>query len=134
MHSKKDSLSNILGVVMIIAGALGGVGWASLFVFGIVLNGGEFAGFDNLELELIIPVWIGFVGAGLSLITGVFVVFKKNLWGWLKTSLAVGTSLIYLPCIILLSMQWWFFVSIPAILLGFIPPAVYVVKAMVDYK
>ena len=132
MEKKKDSLSKAIGIIMIIAGGLGILFWLVLFILGVLLSGGghpDYANESTVPLEYAIPVGLGLIGAVFSLITGIIIAGKKGSQGGnAENVLAIVTAILYLPAIVLLTIMYWYFASIPALLFGFAPPAILLVK------
>jgi len=128
MEKKKGMLPKAIGIIMIIAGGLGFFFWLILLVLGVLLSGGghpDYAHENTVALEYAIPVGLGVIGAVFSLITGISIVGKKRT----VKVLAIATAILYLPAIVLLTMMYWYFASIPALLFGFAPPAIYLVNS-----
>ena len=131
MNNGKDGLTKALGIVMIAAGVLGIIGWLLLAVLGYLLSGGTADGRSDVPLEFLVPIVVGFVGAILSLITGVMAVAKGASPGKAKIVFAAFTALSYLPGIVILARMWWYFAAVPAFLFGFAPPVIYLVRIIV---
>jgi len=133
MNNKKDGLAKTLGIIMMTAGVIGLLGWLILLVLGFLLSGGTAPEYqtgngNEMALEYLIPVAAGFLGAVLSLITGIKIVSKKDSSDKTKIVLAALTPIFYIPGIVILSLMWWFFASIPAFLLGVVPPLLYLIR------
>jgi len=132
MDKKRDSLSTAMGVIMMIAGGLGIIFWLVLLLLGVLLSGGghpDYTHENTIALEYAIPVVLALIGAIFSLITGIVIVRKKRADGGNAIKvLIIATAILYLPAIVMLSIMYWFFASIPALLFGLAPPVVLLIK------
>ena len=131
-RDRKNGLAKSFGVIMIVAGGLGLVGWLLLMLLGYLLSGGTADGAGRMAFEYLLPIAAGFVDSILELITGIMAI-AANIGAKKKPRIifAAVTALLYLPGIILLARLWWYFAAIPVFLLGFAPPAIYLFTSLI---
>jgi len=127
LMEKNDKLIKIIAIIMMIAGAIGILGWG--FMYGVVAEafagediGGEMLSFYGMSISL------GFIGSIIGIVAGIKIRSKKKQHPKTLIHLALLTSLMQLPGSLLFAVSLWLFAAIPAMLIGVAPPVVFMIK------
>jgi len=128
MEKKRDGLMTAIGIIMTAGGAIGILIWIFLLLFGVAWTGGPPAFERSVSTAYLAAMAIGLIGAIFGLITGIKVIATGAEPRRQKTVLAGLAALAPLPGSVVLSVMYWFPMAVVVLLMGFLPPVLYLVK------
>lgn len=135
MSSTKTNSAKSLGILLIVCGAIGIILWLAAFILGTLLsmNSSPYSE-QSIYFPAVIVLAMGLLSAILTLIIGIRAVKNTSVSKRKQIFLAVIALVLCLPGSAVLILLQWVYVYVPALLIGLVPQALYLLRIYKEEK